>query len=57
MLEPLKEMERFAHHTGARVFDEIGINRWNQAYKSEAIYRAAKAMAEGVKVGDTVTPA
>ena len=55
MLEPLMQMERFAHHTGARVFDEIGINRWNQSYKAEAIYRAAKAMAEGVKVGETVS--
>ena len=55
MLEPLMQMERFAHHTGARVFDEIGINRWNQSYKAEAIYQAAKAMAEGVKVGDAVT--
>ena len=53
MLEPLKQLERFAYHTGARVFDEIGINRWNQAYKGKAIYEAAKAMAEGVKVGDT----
>ena len=55
MLEPLKQLERFAHHTGARVFDEIGINRWNQAYKGKAIYEAAKAMTEGVKVGETVT--
>jgi len=29
------------------------INRWNQAYKGKAIYEAAKAMAEGVKVGET----
>lgn len=54
MLEPLMQMERFAHHTGARVFDEIGINRWNQGYKGQAIYEATKAMASGVKVGDTV---
>ena len=54
MIEPLKEMERFVHHTGGMVFDAVGVNRWNQAYKGETIYAAAKAMAEGVKVGDTV---
>ena len=53
MIEPLKEMERFVHHTGGMVFDAIGINRWNQAYKGKAIYEAAKAIAEGVKVGET----
>ena len=53
MLEPLMQMERFAHHTGARVFDEIGVNRWNQSYKGTAIYEAAKAMSAGVRVGDT----
>ena len=53
MIEPLKEMERFVHHTGGMVFDAIGINRWNQAYKGDALYAAAKAMAEGVKVGET----
>ena len=54
MLEPLMQMERFARHTGARVFDEIGINRWNQSYKGQAIYRAARAMAEGHAVGETI---
>ena len=53
MIEPLKEMERFVHHMGGMVFDAIGINRWNQAYKGKAIYEAAKAIAEGVKVGET----
>ena len=55
MIEPLKEMERFVHHTGGRVFDAIGINRWNQAYKGNMIYEAAKAMATGVTVGETMT--
>lgn len=54
MLEPLMQMDRFAHHTGAKVFDEIGINRWNQRYKGRAIYEAARAMASGVEVGATV---
>lgn len=54
MLTPLVELERFAHHTGARVFDEIGINRWNQSYKGDTIYKAAKAMAEGHTVGETI---
>ena len=54
MIEPLKEMERFVHHTGGMVFDAIGINRWNQAYKGRTIYEAARAIAEGVKVGETI---
>lgn len=54
MIEPLKEMERFVHHTSGRVFDAIGINRWNQSYKGRAIYEAAKAMAEGHTVGETI---
>ena len=54
MLTPLRQLERFAHHTGSVVFDAIGINRWNQSYKGEALYMAAKLIAEGVKPGDTV---
>ena len=45
MLEPLMQLERFACHTGADIFDEIAINRRNSAYKGETIYNAAKFMA------------
>jgi hypothetical protein len=47
-------MDRFCRHTGAVIFDYIGINRWNNDYKKAAIYAAAKAMAEGRKNGETV---
>jgi hypothetical protein len=47
-------MDRFCRHTGAVIFDYIGINRWNNDYKKATIYAAAKAMAEGRKNGETV---
>jgi multimeric flavodoxin WrbA len=50
----LEQMERFCTHTGANVFDQISVNRWNGDYKLQAAYAAAKAMAGGRKVGDTV---
>ena len=50
----LEQMERFCSHTSANVFDCISVNRWNSDYKLEAAYSAAKAMASGRKVGDTV---
>ena len=54
MVTSLGQMERFCQHTGAVVFDFIGINRWNTDYKKSAVYSAAKAMAEGRKNGDTI---
>ena len=54
MLTCLEQMDRFSRHTGAVIFDYIGINRWNCDYKKEAVYAAAKAMAEGRKNGDTI---
>ena len=50
----LEQMDRFCKHTGMRAFDYIGVNRWNSNYKKAAAYSAARAMAEGVKIGDTV---
>jgi len=47
-------MDRFCRHTGAAIFDYIGINRWNNDYKKKAVFEAAKAMAVGRKNGDTV---
>jgi len=41
----LTQMERFCQHTGIRVFDMVGVNRWNQAYKRESVRQAAGAMA------------
>jgi multimeric flavodoxin WrbA len=54
MLTCLEQMDRFCRHTGAVIFDYIGVNRWNSDYKKSAIYSSAKAMAEGRKNGDTV---
>jgi multimeric flavodoxin WrbA len=55
MLSCLDQMDRFSRHTGAVIFDYIGINRWNSDYKKSAVYSAAKAMAEGRKNGDTIS--
>jgi multimeric flavodoxin WrbA len=49
-----EELDRFCRHTGAEIFDSIGVNRWNSDYKREAAYKAAQAMASGRKNGDTV---
>ena len=54
MLTCLEQMDRFCRHTGVVIFDYIGINRWNCDYKKEAVFSAAKAMAEGRKNGDTI---
>jgi hypothetical protein len=50
-------MDRFCRHTGALIFDYIGINRWNRDYKQNAAYAAARAMAEGRRAGDSLVPA
>jgi multimeric flavodoxin WrbA len=54
MLEALTQMRYFCSHTGAVIFDFIGVNRWNSDYKRDAAYAAARAMAEGRRAGDTV---
>ena len=50
----LEQFDRFCRHTGAVIFDYIGINRWNSDYKGVAAYYAARSMTEGRKAGDTV---
>jgi multimeric flavodoxin WrbA len=54
LLACLGQMDRFCRHTGAVIFDYIGVNRWNHDYKKNAAYSAAKAMAEGRRAGETV---
>lgn len=54
MLTCLEQMDRFCRHTGAIIFDYIGVNRWNSDYKREAAKAAAFALASGRKNGDTV---
>ena len=54
MLTCLEQMDRFCRHTGAVIFDYIGINRWNNDYKRAAAYAAVKALASGRKAGETL---
>jgi multimeric flavodoxin WrbA len=54
MLTCFEQMDRFCRHTGAVIFDYIGVNRWNSDYKRSAAKAAAYAMATGRKNGDTV---
>ncbi|HAA38087.1 MAG TPA: flavodoxin family protein [Firmicutes bacterium] len=54
LLTCLEQMERFCLHTGAVIFDYLGINRWNSDYKKAAVQAAVAAMAGGRKRGDTV---
>ncbi|MDR1642510.1 MAG: flavodoxin family protein [Clostridiales bacterium] len=53
-IECMDQMDRFCRHTGATIFDYVSVNRWNNDYKSKAVYSAAKAMAEGRKAGETL---
>ncbi|MHB9293133.1 hypothetical protein Holit_02253 [Hollandina sp. SP2] len=50
LLTCLEQMDRFCRHTGAVIFDYIGINRWNKDYKQDAV--AARAMTEGRRAGE-----
>lgn len=50
----LSQMDRFCRHTGATIFDTIGINRWNSDYKRTAVKAAAKALAGGRVNGQTI---
>lgn len=54
LLSCFEQMDRFCRHTGAIIFDYIGVNRWNSDYKRAAAKAAAHAMASGRKNGDTV---
>ena len=44
MLSCLEQMDRWLSHVRARRFDMVAINRWNAAYKVEAVRAAAQAM-------------
>jgi multimeric flavodoxin WrbA len=46
MISALEQLERLCRHLSAKIFDYIGVNRWNQAYKLVTIGAAAQAMAE-----------
>ncbi|MCL2108038.1 MAG: flavodoxin family protein [Oscillospiraceae bacterium] len=44
LLTCLQQMERFCQHTGAEIFDFVGVNKRNQGYKRVAAYEAAKQL-------------
>ena len=54
LLSCFEQLDRFCRHTGAVIFDYIGVNRWNRDYKQLAAKTAASAMASGRKNGETV---
>lgn len=49
MISCLEQLERLCHHLHARIFDYIGVNRWNYAYKLPAIEEAAAAMSRALQ--------
>jgi multimeric flavodoxin WrbA len=54
ILPCLDQIDRFCRHTGAIIYDYIGVNRWNSDYKKAAAKAAANGIARGRKNGDTV---
>ncbi|MCL2708899.1 MAG: flavodoxin family protein [Defluviitaleaceae bacterium] len=44
LIGALTQMERAVAHMGGRVYDYIGVNRWNQEYKREALREAVKSI-------------
>ena len=44
----LGQLERYGMNIRLKVFDMVGVNRWNQAYKRQAVFEAAKALALAV---------
>jgi multimeric flavodoxin WrbA len=48
MISCLEQMERLCRHLGARIYDYIGVNRWNKDYKLIAIGEAAASMVGAV---------
>lgn len=54
LLSCFEQMDRFCRHTGASIFDYIGVNRWNSDYKRFAVKSAAHALASGRENGTTI---
>lgn len=49
MISCLEQMERLCRHLSAKIYDFIGVNRWNRDYKIAAITEAAASMVESLK--------
>ena len=54
LITALEQLERFCTHARAPVFDRLMQNRWNADYIQKMAYTAAKAIAEGRKLGDNL---
>ena len=50
MISCLEQMERLSRHLSAKIYDFIGVNRWNKDYKLVAIEEAAASMVKSLKV-------
>lgn len=46
LISCLEQMERLCRHLNTRIYDFVGVNRWNKEYKLTAIQKAASAMTE-----------
>jgi len=46
MISCLEQMDRLCAQLGAKVYDYIGVNRWNKDYKLVCIEKAAAALAQ-----------
>lgn len=49
MISCLEQMERLCRHLSAKIYDFIGVNRWNRDYKLAAIGEAAASMVRSMK--------
>jgi multimeric flavodoxin WrbA len=44
MVSCFEQMERLVRHLGARIFDFVGLNKWNKEYKLVTVGAAAEAL-------------
>lgn len=49
MISCFEQLDRLCRHLGAKIFDYVGVNRWNRDYKLPCITQAAKAMTGVIK--------
>ncbi len=57
LLTCLEQMDRFCRHTGALIFDLIGVNRWTADYKRPLARAAATRLAAGSRPASGVPAA
>ncbi len=48
LISCLEQMERVCRHLSAKIYDFIGVNRWNREYKLAAIKAAAASMVKSI---------